>query len=159
MASIEIHPLAEEATGDVKLDTLRAFGTLGALCESLDGLDADDPLSELDRIGIVRTMALLLYFLARISSVATFYIWSRDLPFWELGRNAFVVQMKDGRVLGWSRGADDAERERRVLMVARDYFSDDDLYQSSHEAAPTVRILGVAGDAGGDELVCEIVAS
>ena len=155
MASIEIHPLAEEATGDVKLDTLRAFGTLGALCESLDGLDADDPLSELDRIGIIRSMALLLYFLARISSVASFYIWTHDLPFWELGRNAFVVQMKDGRLLGWSRGADDIERERRVLKVARDYYRDDGL--PSHEAAPTVRILGVAGDAGGDELVCEIV--
>ena len=156
MASIEIHPLAQEATGDVKLDTLRAFGNLAALFESLDGLDADDPLSELDRIGIIRAMALLLDFLARMSSVARFYIWSRDLPFWELGRNAFVVQMKDGQVLGWSRGADDAERERRVLKVARDYFSDDGLHQSSYEVRPTVRTLGVAGDAG-DELVCEIV--
>lgn len=156
MASIEIHPLAEEATGDVKLDTLRAFGTLGELFESLDALDADDPLSELDRIGIVRTMALLLDFLARISSVARFYIWSKDLPFWELGHGAFLVQMNDGRVLGWSRGADDAERERRVLEVARDYYDDPDLRPPGHEAAPSVRMLGVAGDAG-DELVCEIV--
>lgn len=154
MSTIEVHPLGIEATGDVKLDTLRAAGMLDELSDSLDELDETDPLSELDRIGLVRSMALVLDFLWRIAPAATFYVWSRDLPTWRVGRAAFLLELNSGRVLGWSRGDDETERERHILKAARAHQKANAFGDQRIEPA-TISALAVVGDAG-DELVCEV---